>query len=126
MAVPPFESTSTLPTFILPAYSEATTSIVGDICRQGPHHSAQKSTRTGRSDRSTSWSKLASVKVSVLSPAILSPSSIRIANPEKDSSLAQKLLIQSRIARCGGLPGVVFPHPAAHHFPPSVAVRKRL
>src|SRR5690242_18092422 len=73
MAVPPLESTSSLPTFSLPAYSLATTSIVGAIIRQGPHHSAQKSTRTGTSDRSTSWSNVESVKVSVLSPAIVSP-----------------------------------------------------
>src|SRR6185369_10676185 len=73
IAVLPLASTSNLPTFSLPAYSLATTSIVGPICRQGPHHSAQKSTRTGTSDRSTSWSNDESEKVSVFRPAILSP-----------------------------------------------------
>src|SRR5262249_39529361 len=68
IAVPPLESTSSLPTFAFPAYSAATTSIVGAICRHGPHHSAQKSTSTGMSDRSTSWSKPASVNVNVFCP----------------------------------------------------------
>src|SRR2546427_11073579 len=38
--------------------------------RHGPHHSAQKSTRTGSGEPKTSWSKAASVKTNVLSPAI--------------------------------------------------------
>src|ERR1035437_6292659 len=73
MAVPPLASTSSLPTLALPAYSPATTSIVGAICRHGPHHSAQKSTKTGTSDRSTSGSNVASEKLNVFSPAISSP-----------------------------------------------------
>src|SRR4051794_13552307 len=38
--------------------------------RQGPHHSAQKSTRTGTSAASTSLSKVVSVNVNVSFPAI--------------------------------------------------------
>src|ERR1022692_4430698 len=83
MAVLPLQSTSSLPTFTLPAYSVATTSIVGAICRQGPHHSAQKSTSTGTSLRRTSWSKPESVKVNVLSPAIFSPKLLESRPPEK-------------------------------------------
>src|ERR1700722_16305183 len=45
-------------------------SIVGDIMRHGPHHSAQKSTRTGASEFKTSLSQPASVNVSVFAPAI--------------------------------------------------------
>src|SRR5690242_18948894 len=73
MAVLPFESTSSLPILALPEYSVATKSMVGVIWRHGPHHSAQKSTSTGTSDRSTSWSKLASVNSNVFKPAILYP-----------------------------------------------------
>src|SRR6476646_8234578 len=73
IAVLPLESTSSFPTFNLPAYSVATVSIVGPICRQGPHHSAQKSTRTGTSDPSTSLSNVESEKVNVFNPAMSSP-----------------------------------------------------
>src|SRR6516165_3545644 len=45
-------------------------SMVGVIMRHGPHHSAQKSTRTGTSEFSTSLSQVASVKVRVFAPAI--------------------------------------------------------
>src|SRR6185369_15755294 len=55
------ESTSTLTTFILPAYSTASWSMVGAMTLHGPHHAAQKSTRTGTDDLSTSCSKFASV-----------------------------------------------------------------
>src|SRR6266550_8071410 len=44
--------------------------MAGAIIRQGPHHSAQKSTRTGSREFKTSASKAASVKTSVLSPAM--------------------------------------------------------
>src|ERR1044071_4163792 len=70
MATCPLSSTFSLPILALPSYSDATASMVGVICRQGPHHSAQKSTSTGTADCSTSWSKPPSVKVSVFCPAI--------------------------------------------------------
>ena len=40
-------STLTLPTTTLPLYLMASSSMTGAICRHGPHHVAQKSTRTG-------------------------------------------------------------------------------
>src|SRR6516165_7170460 len=51
----------TLATVNLPAMSAARSSRKGPIILQGPHHSAQKSTRTGPLARSTSTSKLLSV-----------------------------------------------------------------
>src|SRR5262249_27053005 len=58
-----FSSTLSLPTVTLPAYSVASASTVGPSRLQGPHHSAQKSTRTGAPDFSTVSSKLLSVNV---------------------------------------------------------------
>jgi len=40
-------STSHLPIATRPSYSAASSSIIGAIVRQGPHHSAQKSTTSG-------------------------------------------------------------------------------
>src|SRR5262249_57088551 len=74
-AVLGLSSTLSLPTLALPAYSVAMASTVGVIILHGPHHSAQKSTRTGTSDLKTSASNEASVKVCTLSPAMLSVSS---------------------------------------------------
>src|SRR5215510_13584699 len=56
----------TLPTFTLPSYSLASSSRMGAIILQGPHHSAQKSTNTGVADFKTSSAKLASVRVTML------------------------------------------------------------
>src|SRR5882757_7488849 len=56
-----FSSMLTLATVTLPAMSVASSSKKGPIILQGPHHSAQKSTRTGPLARSTSASKLLSV-----------------------------------------------------------------
>ena len=42
-----FSSIFSFATTNLPAYSLATSSKIGAIALQGPHHSAQKSTRTG-------------------------------------------------------------------------------
>lgn len=52
-----FLSMSTLQTL----KSRASESMVGVICRQGPHHSAQKSTRTGTSDWITALRQLNSL-----------------------------------------------------------------
>src|SRR5687767_8948000 len=54
-------STLTLTTFTFSLYSTEISSRMGDSLRQGPHHSAQKSTITGLSAASTSVLKLASV-----------------------------------------------------------------
>src|ERR687898_2938511 len=52
--------------------SEAISSRTGATILHGPHHSAQKSTRTGLSLPRTSSAKVASVTVTVL-PAMVSP-----------------------------------------------------
>src|SRR6516162_2195952 len=49
----------------LPSSSLAISSRAGAICRQGPHHSAQKSTTTGVDDFKTSASKVSSETVAV-------------------------------------------------------------
>src|SRR5258706_11721799 len=67
-AVELFASTSSLPTLTRPLYSSAIASTVGAIARQGAHQAAQKSTRTGVLDFTTSASKFASVISIVLAP----------------------------------------------------------
>src|SRR2546427_12556568 len=54
-------STFSLTTRALLAYFSATASTVGASMRHGAHHAAQKSTKTGRSDFSTSFSKVPSL-----------------------------------------------------------------
>src|SRR3954447_12294619 len=61
MAVSGFSSTFSFTISILPACSAAISSSTGATRRQGPHHAAQKSTRTGFSACSTSFSNVASV-----------------------------------------------------------------
>ena|SRR5690554_4345434 len=56
-------STSSFAIFARPANSDASSSIMGAIIRHGPHHAAQKSTRTGSSALMTSFTKLLSVTV---------------------------------------------------------------
>src|SRR5438270_11393757 len=58
----------TLATVILSTFSAAISSSTGATILHGPHHSAQKSTRTGLSLASTSVSKVASVTVLVVAP----------------------------------------------------------
>src|SRR5580692_10941105 len=83
-----FASTSIFPILILPWYSVASSSTMGAIARQGPHHVAQKSTSTGVSDFSTSWSKFESVTSIIPLPAII-PSGcadrLRSANQSNNS-----------------------------------------
>src|SRR5579871_4345692 len=59
-AVRGFSSTLSLTIFTLPLSEPAISSSAGAIIRQGPHHSAQKSTTTAPSDFNTSDSKSAS------------------------------------------------------------------
>jgi hypothetical protein len=66
-AVASFWSMLNLAILILPANSSAIYSITGAIILQGPHHSAQKSTKTGRSEPRTSASKESSETVKILS-----------------------------------------------------------
>jgi hypothetical protein len=68
-----FSSTLTFTILTLPAYSAASSSSAGPIWRQGPHHSAQKSTTTGMADLRTSASKVASVTATVFAPMVVSP-----------------------------------------------------
>src|ERR1035441_10214792 len=127
MAVAPLASTSSLPTFNFPAYSPATTSIVGAICRQGPHHSAQKSTRTGTSDRRTSGSNPASVKVNVFRPAISSPKLLEYLFCQRIHGRPGKQLpVERRIAGGGSPPREILRHTAPHHGAPGILVRKHV
>src|SRR3954469_7961555 len=61
----------TLTSLSSPARSWAILSRIGATAWHGPHHSAQKSTRTGVPDWSTSWSKVDSVTASAI-PKFLS------------------------------------------------------
>src|SRR5262245_56547615 len=56
-----FSSVLTFTTVIFSPYCSLISSRIGETCRHGPHHGAQKSTTTGRSLWSTSASKLSSV-----------------------------------------------------------------
>src|SRR5689334_20822257 len=58
----PSLSTLTLATLSFPCSSCASSSTIGLSILQGPHHSAQKSTKTGVGEFKTSDSKLLSVK----------------------------------------------------------------
>jgi len=59
-------STLTLVIFAWPSISPESWSRTGPIILQGPHHSAQKSTSTGRSESITSDWKLSSVRLSAM------------------------------------------------------------
>src|SRR3569833_2671931 len=72
---------SILATFSLPLYWSASASTVGAICLQGPHQTAQKSTRVGVSDFRTSVSKLASVSFLTFWLAIRVPPGVHLFNP---------------------------------------------
>src|SRR5690606_31380687 len=65
-AVPGFSSTLSLTILTLPLISPEISSSIGAIARHGPHHSAQKSTRTGSFEPRTSVAKLASVTCPVI------------------------------------------------------------
>src|SRR5215467_147753 len=60
VAVAGFSSTLSFTIFTLPFMAPAISSSAGAIIRQGPHHSAQKSTTTGSADFKTSASNVAS------------------------------------------------------------------
>src|SRR6202044_1928632 len=65
-AVCGFSSTLSLTILTLPLSEPAISSSAGAIMRQGPHHSAQKSTTTGPLALSTSCSNVASVVLSTM------------------------------------------------------------
>src|SRR5579863_8869815 len=60
-AIVGFSSVFSLTNFALPAFATATFSTIGPSMRHGPHHGAQKSTRTGWLLCNTSASKLVCV-----------------------------------------------------------------
>src|SRR6185312_3064024 len=61
-------STSTLPITALPSYSLESSSTKGPTIRQGPHHSAQKSSITGLSDfRTNSWKFESVISIAIVS-----------------------------------------------------------
>src|SRR5262249_3615241 len=74
MAISLWSSVFSLPTLTLPANWSASRSMVGARARQGPHHTAQKSTRTGFSLLTTSFSQLSVVSSITLALAIIVPS----------------------------------------------------
>src|SRR4029077_18084503 len=65
-AVPGFSSTLSLTILTLPSSDLEISSSAGAIMRQGPHHSAQKSTTTGPLALITSLSNVASVTLSTI------------------------------------------------------------
>ncbi|MDT4878703.1 hypothetical protein FQZ97_1143220 [compost metagenome] len=69
-------STFILVTLSLPSYEPATSSRIGAIILQGPHHSAQKSTSTGACASSTSAWKLASDTCLIRSLAMIHPKNV--------------------------------------------------
>src|SRR5260370_30027221 len=89
-------SVFSLPTLTLPAYCSASLSMVGPSIRQGPHHTAQKSTRTGLSLCTTSFSQFAVVSSTTLALAIyvcLSCASRPGRNPCRGSASFHYLII---------------------------------
>src|SRR5215212_10913095 len=71
-----FSSILSFATVTLSPSSFEISSSAGPIIRQGPHHSAQKSTRTGRSAPRTSVAKLWSVTV-LVAMAVESPGGLQ-------------------------------------------------
>src|SRR5579883_1017375 len=76
-AVPGFSSTLSLTILTLPLSELEISSSAGAIMRQGPHHSAQKSTTTGSLALSTSASKVASVVFATMKHLIFWESAAR-------------------------------------------------
>src|SRR3954454_12284243 len=83
-----FSSTFIFTNVILSPCSVASSSRIGATWRHGPHHSAQKSTRTGLSGLSTVASKSASVTAARFDTGVPSGSSGR-ATYERRSHLSQ-------------------------------------
>lgn len=67
-----FSSTLSLPTVTLPSNSSAISDKIGAIILQGPHHSAQKSTKTGPLALITSASNFSSLNEIILSLILFS------------------------------------------------------
>src|SRR4029077_3971508 len=84
---PGFASTSTLTTSTVPSYLAASFSISGATILHGPHHAAQKSTTTGRSDLRTSSSKFASVATLISAIGIRCPFLCALARDVLDETI---------------------------------------
>src|SRR5260370_28143958 len=94
------------------------------IMRQGPHHSAQKSTSTGTSEFSTSLSQPASVNVKVLAPAIsfLSQPSLNRCKNRRKRFNCQQLAVEGHIFPSRRAPGEILLHTAPHHGNPFIPI----
>src|SRR5215831_3035998 len=106
-AVLGLSSTLSLPIVTFPPYSAARASIVGARRLQGPHQSAQKSTRTGVPDWRTEVSKFPSVKVCTFSAAI------RFSSSSVTGSFVYFDVLASRT-----VPGMVLAHASHLQGPP--------
>src|SRR5215469_11939613 len=100
-ATPGFSSTLSLTIFTLPLSELEISSNAGAIMRQGPHHSAQKSTTTGPLALSTSLSKVASVTFStmeylVFAGVVGSGIGCRIDCPESEAVAGQRMEATAR------------------------------
>src|ERR1051326_210614 len=85
---------STFTTFTLSPSSLAISSSTGATRRHGPHHSAQKSTRTGVSDCRTSVAKVSSVTALVApmgGAPVLDPAPRRSVHSPRRSAPAKRL-----------------------------------
>src|SRR5881394_4011573 len=95
-------STFSFTTRALPAYFSATASTVGASMRQGAHHSAQKSTKTGWAALSTSASKLlslTSVTYSLMYFSPYSPCSLAHSSHLRDHAIKLDVLARRRLPR---------------------------
>src|SRR6476620_5546788 len=100
-----FSSTFILTKVILSPCSAASSSRMGATWRHGPHHSAQKSTRTGLSDLSTVDSKSASVTAARFATGVPScwtqpAGAVRRAAPEGVTEV--NTIVPTDVPRRGG------------------------
>src|SRR5262245_3051370 len=102
--------------------------MAGSIARHGPHHSAQKSTRTGVGDFSTLVSKSPSVNVFTCSDAICSSSPFyreaRLHRALSAAGIDASSPVDFDIFLCGGRPSVVLRHALPLQPGPRVPVFK--
>src|SRR5689334_23098159 len=119
-----FSSTFSFPTVILPAYSAASASTVGERRLQGPHHSAQKSTSTGAPAFSTLSSKFPSVNVCTCSVAMsLSPCHLADRGSPAAVQPGSPIIYFDVLCR-RTIPGMVFGHAVQLQRAPAAPVGK--
>src|SRR2546429_418727 len=107
----------TLTSFSSPFRSSTIRSRMGETAWHGPHHSAQKSTRTGVSLSSTSWSKVDPVTAVAMYVSVLSSVEIRVVPAgERAEPLRSSLARIDRVSDEAFTPLVPVPdHPALEH-----------